>query len=261
MDPLILANILKIYRNTLKSYALQTCIAIAYAGAARRIFDDVILFDLLERCSNHSDQLEQLSMIDLEYLSRCLCVLHDYQHMDLVKSAAGQLLNEMKRRLNDVAKRNFFPSFVRIIRNLTLIDTYDIELLANIFRSDFIQHLLKTNMLDLRVYELDGYARINLINIYRGDYIPEAELSKLRWLIKYIPDRIGNHQPKHLSFYAIEDAIGGLFEKYQIKQAIPWRLLPGNFFSHTLCCVIGSKPDIYLLYRYFRVLESCDDVG
>lgn len=237
MDRLRLANILQKYRNTLTSYSLQTCIAIAYAGTPCRIFDDGILFDLLQRCSNHSDQLEHLSMIDLEYLSRCLCVLHDYQHMELVNSAAGNLLLALQRRLIDVAKRRFFPSFVRIIRNLTLINAYDIELLANIFRPDFIQHLLRTNMLDLRMFELDGYTRINLKNIFRGDFIPEAELKRLKCNIKHIPNRIENHQHEHLSFYAMEDAIGGLFDKFHIVQAIPWRPLPGTFFPHTSCRV------------------------
>lgn len=211
------------------SNSLQTCIFIVNAGASAKIFDDTILTDLTRRCLNQPNELAQLTMIDLEYLSRCLSAYNSGPHQNLITAAAQQLLAEMRRRLDDVAHRNFYSHFIKIIRNLTIINVYDVELLANIFRPDYIRCIhKKSKLLDLPIYELDGFNRVNLKNQYHGDYLTDAYVDKLRFLIEYIPDRVKRHRKRHSFFYAIEDVVERLFGRYQVAHAIPWRRLPGD---------------------------------
>lgn len=235
VDPRQLLNILRKCRGRIDSCSLQTCIFIVHAGASVRVFDEVIMTNIHQRCLNNTDQLEELSMADLEYLSRCLCMFNDVNHMETNKLAAFRLLDEIKRRLHDVAHRHFYTNFIRIVRNLTVIDVYNTELLANIMHPDYRNQIhKKSKQLDLPMFELDGYNRINLREIYCGDYLTDTHLEKLRFFIEYIPDRVKRHRKRHLFFYAIEDVIQRLFGKYQIAHAIPWRRLTGEHSSTDL---------------------------
>lgn len=195
----------------------------ANVGIAIRLFDNDIIAHMFERCLNHPDEFSELSMPDLEYLSRVLCTVTHSDRNELQK-VGHLLLNEIINRLDQVASRGFYAHFANIVRNLTVIDVYNLELMDNIFRPDYIQFIhKKSKQLDLPLYEIDGYNRINLKDIYTGNRLSEKHLDKLCYLINWIPDK-ANRRKKHYEFtFAIEDVIQELFTHYQYAHAIAHR--------------------------------------
>lgn len=229
VDPTQFQNILRKCRGRIDSFSLQTCIFIVHSGSSVGVFDEIITTKLLQRCINNTNQLNDLLMTDLEYFSRCLCMFNDIKHVETTKLAGFQLLEEIKPRLIDVGRRHFYYNFIKIVRNLTLIDVYNAEMLANIMHPDYIRQIYKNvKSLDLAMFELDGYNRINLQNVYHGDYLSDAYLDKLRFYTEYIPDRVRRNRSRHSYFYAIEDVIQRIFGRYHIAHAVPWRRLPGK---------------------------------
>lgn len=195
----------------------------ANIGIAVRLFDDAIISNVFNRCLNHPDEFSELSMPDLEYLSRVLSTIN-HSDRDELQRIGHLLLNEIVNRLDQVASRGFYAHFANIIRNLTVIDVYNLELLDNIFRPDYIQFIhKKSKQLDLPLYEIDGYTRINLKDIYTGNRLSEVHLSKLCYLINWVPDKKKKFKKHHDFTYAIEDVVRKLFTHCQYAHAVAHR--------------------------------------
>lgn len=223
-------NISMNLRNSLNGRSLKTCILMANVGVPIRMFDNEIILHVFERCLEQPEELQELSMSHLEYLSRVLS-LSNFDDKDLVKKVGFSVLNELKNRTDLVAQRGIYVNFTNIVRNLTAINVYDLEILENIFRLDYIKFIHKNSkQLDLQLYEIDGYNRINLKNIYKGNHLADIHLEKLCYLMKWIPDRTKYRKNDEFS-YAIEDAVGKYFEYSQYAHAVPHRMHAGKLLT------------------------------
>ncbi|XP_055319239.1 uncharacterized protein LOC129576975 [Sitodiplosis mosellana] len=217
-------NIAKNLRASLQNRSLKMCILVANVGTPIRLFDHKITWHVFERCLNHPEELRDLSMPDLEYLSRIL-TMSNHENGELVNRVATMLLHEIiNNRLDVVAQRGVFRNFSNIIRNLLMVDVYDIELLDNILSPAYIKFIFKSmRQLDLQIYEIDGYCRINLRDIYKGNLLPTSYVQKLCFLISWVPDKVNRYKKNDEFSYAIEDVVEKLFTHFQYAHAIPHR--------------------------------------
>lgn len=195
----------------------------AHVGLPIRLFDTDIIANVFDRCLNHPDEFGELTMPDMEYLSRILS-MNNHSDPDQLQKVGHLLLDEIKNRLGQVTSRRFYAHFINIVRNLTVIDVYNLELMDNIFRPDYIRIIHKNcKQLDFPIYEIDGYNRIDLKNIYKGNRLSEIHLEKLKFLINWVPDK-DNRYKKHFEFsFAIENAVQKLFTYCQYAHAVAHR--------------------------------------
>lgn len=158
----------------------------ANVGVPIRLFDDVINSIIFKRCLANPDDLKELSMQDLEYLSRLISMVI-YNNENIIQRIGHLLLIEIKTRLDNVAARGFFLNLTNIVRNLTMLNIYDLELLENLFRPDYIKFIYKNcKLIDPQLYEIDGYNRINLKSIYNGNLLPDRYLEKLCYVVNWV---------------------------------------------------------------------------
>lgn len=201
----------------------------ANVGVPVRLFDSKIILHVFHRCLNHPEEFEELSMHDLEYLSRILSMTN-YDNREMMRKVGNLLLDEIKNRLEYVASRGIYTNFINIIRNLTMIDVYDLEVMDNIFRMDYIRFIFKSSkQIDMQMYEIDGYNRINLRGIYKGNRLPDIYLEKLCYLVNWIPDRVERFKKYDEFAYAIEDVVLKLFKYCQYAHAVAHRKHAGEF--------------------------------
>lgn len=221
------AKISQNLRASIESRSLKTCILLANVGVPVRHFDKEIISHVFKRCLDHPDELQELSMADLEYLSRILC-MSNYENREMITAVGQNLLAELKSRLENVASRGFYANFINIVRNLTMIDVYDLELMDNIFRSDYIKFIHKqSKQVDMQMYEIDGYNRINLKGIYNGNILPDNYLNKMCFLIEWIPDAAKCRKQDAFS-YAIKNTVQSLFTHCRYAHAVAHRRHAGN---------------------------------
>lgn len=222
-------NISRKLHESLQDRSLKMCILVANVGSPVRIFDNEIMSHVFNRCINHPEELHDLYMPDLEYLSRILSMTN-HGNNELGKKIGTLILNEIiNNRLDMIAQRGIFRNFSNIIRNLTMIDVYDLELLNNILSPDYIRLIYKrSKQLDSQIYDIDWYCRINLKNEYKGNLLPQSQVEKLCFLIDWIPDRVNRHKQIHEFNYAIEDVAEKLFTYSQYAHAIPSRKHAGK---------------------------------
>lgn len=247
-------NIAKTLRSTLANRSLKTCILMANVGISIRLFDNDVIANVFNRCLNYPDEFDELSMPDLEYLSRVLSTVN-HSDKDELQKVGHLLLNEIVNRLDQVASRGFYAHFTNIIRNLTVIDVYNLELMDNIFRPDYIRFIHKNSkQLDLPLYEIDGYNRINLKNIYTGNRLSDIHLAKLCFLINWVPDKAKLKYKKHYEFtFAIEDVVRKLFTYCQYAHAVAHRKNASKYFelllSYTFITYVMLNECICLIFR------------
>lgn len=208
--------------------SLRTCILMANVGVPILLFDNEIIQHIFDRCLTNTEQLSELSMSDLNHLTRILSYSKNEDN-ELIKKVGLVLLEELKNRLDLVAQRGSYMNFISIVRNLTTIDVYDLELMDNIFDMDYIKFIYRRNKrLDMQLYEIDGYNRINLKNIYKGNHLSDSYLEKSCILINWIPDRSKKNRKKSEFSFAIEDVVQKNFTNFQYAHAVAHRMNAGK---------------------------------
>lgn len=222
----------------------------ANVGVPIRLFDNEIIWNVFKRCIKHPDEFNELSMADLEYLSRILS-MSNYEDKNTVQIVGHLLLNEIiNNRLDHVASRTMYTNFINIIRNLTIIDIYNLEIMNNLFRSDYIKFIhKKSKQIDMQMYEIDGYNRINLKGIYNGNMLPDSYLDKLCYLIEWVPDRVQRYRKQDQFVYAIEDVVRKLFVYCEFAHVVAHRKHAGNLneISFEIFSCISFQSESYFI--------------
>lgn len=219
-----MSSILSRLRPTIATRALSDCIAILNAVTHYDVLDAVILNDLLERCASPTNhELSALSHGHLEALSRVLIAAHHCHEPDIVRAAGQAVLSEMKSRLGSIAYRRFFTHFIGVIRNLTALDVYDLEVMQNLFEPKLISFIYGKQLIDVQLHEIDGYNRINLKGIYDGPYLADDHLNRVRLL------HTGNTvRPITHLIDAMKVATRRLFTHVCWGCVLPFHSYPGN---------------------------------
>lgn len=218
------------FRSTIATRSLGDCVTILNAAVQYDLLDAIILNQLLERCTNPANptELSELSNGNLEMLSRIL-VSAAHSHQPETVQAAGQaLLNELRNRLISIGYRRFFTNFIGAIRNLTLLDVYDLEIMTNLFNPEFLRFVYGKQPPDLQLYEIDGYNRINLKGIYSGPYLSDDYLEKVNLLYTIKSGKINRLAQLVTLIDAMKVAVSQLFEHTWWGYLLPFHLYPGN---------------------------------
>lgn len=201
----------------------------ANVGAPIRLFDNDMILNVFKRCLNHPDEFEELSLADLEYLSRIL-TMSSYENVETLRTVGHLILDEIiENRLDQVAARSVYTHFINIVRNLTMIDVYDLELMNNIFRPDYIKFIHKNSkQIDMQMYEIDGYNRLNLKGIYNGNVLEDEYLDRQCYLIDWIPNREERYRKHNENAYVIEDVVRKLFSYCKFAHIVAHRRHAGK---------------------------------
>lgn len=156
------------FRATFKNRSLKICILMVNVGVPIRMFDDDLNWQVIKRCLDQPNEFKDLTILDLRCLSYILSISIDVDK-EIVKKVGVLILNELINRLDSIASKRFYQNFVDVVRNLTIIDVYNMELFDNLLSPEYIKWIFKgSKKLDMPLYEIDGYCRINLKSIYKG---------------------------------------------------------------------------------------------
>lgn len=220
-------------RKSLDQRTARTCVLVADLGSTLGISDDGITEYVLNRCMTDPNAFETFIPIELERLSRIIGVLN-FTSASGIETLVGQaLLGELRNRIDRITDRGFHQIFIQAQVNLTLSDIYDLEMLENTLRKDYISFMyFRSKQLAKEMYSLDAYARINLASIYKGDRLEEVNLEKLgRFLSDYFPD--DQPKPKTHAQFQVEVAkcLKSLFEHFNFAHAASHFYQPDIFMA------------------------------
>lgn len=212
--------------KTLDQRSLHFCVLTAHMGVPVRIFNEVINSYLFDRCLNES--LSKLTIRTLENLSRIVYLSPETS--EKLMKVSHLILDEAKKRLDVVAQQSYYSNFMNIIRNLLIRNVYDLELLNNILRPDYIKFMNNSKQLEPTMYEIDGYARINLKNIYHGHILPNDFLQRTKYIVDYIPDQVNRFKKSEQFIYNVENATKRMFSFYNFAHAVAHHRYAGNVY-------------------------------
>lgn len=243
-DTPVIQSLLQEAHGGILMRSLGECVLLMRMGTTIEYFDEVITQRTFDLCLNDSSELSELSMPDLVDLARSLSRLHAQNHVHRKDLVGHQILKEVKNRLHNVTNAPFYALLLQIIGNLTLINVHDLEIMENLFRSEFLSLMHRNKRVNaLWLYQIDGYNRINLKHIYRGPHLPQDYLTNVKFLNDFIPDQKKRFHKRHRFFYAMEDVIGGLFAHYSYAHALPFYKNAGNLdtLNHSITLAIIWK--------------------
>lgn len=214
-------------RKSILTRSLDECIYLMRMGAPIELFDEVIMKHTFDLCLSESEFIA-LPMATLADLARSLSHFHDQKYAQTKDLVGHRILAEVKNRLHCVTNASFYTMMLHIIQNLIQMDVYDLELMENLFRDEMLQLMHPNDKANtLCLYEIDGYNRINLRHVYRGQHLSQIFLANLKFLTDFIPDRKKRYHKRHRFFYAMEDVVGGWFPQYAYAHALPFYKFPG----------------------------------
>lgn len=215
----------------------STCIRIASLGSSFEFFDAEICEYTLNRCMDESNAFESFKNMELEQLSRIIGMSISTS-TSAIKMAVGKaILQELRNRVNQITNREFHQHFVFIQWNLTMKDIYDMELLENTLRKDYVHCMYFRCKQKAPIYCLHAYARLNLASIYEGDTLSEEHLENLgKMLSTYYPNREIFNEPDVIDDYfpteelwnkpaegflgEVSKCVKSLFEHFTYAQAL-----------------------------------------
>lgn len=210
---------MKNLKKTLENRSIRLCLLIASMGTPIRIFDTGTVEYFFQRCLIQSNELADLSIYDFDLLTR---LINNYPvHSNIQKKIGYQIIDQIKGRLDCVAHQGFHKALIQTIRNLIVRGIYDPDLVDNLLRPDYIKFIYKTRkQLDGALYEIDGYTRINLKNVYHGNRLDDMYLEKFKHLGTYIPDQVKRYKQSEAFTYKVETQIKEIFQHWQYAHAI-----------------------------------------
>lgn len=169
--------------------SLQTCVVIADLGSFLQFVNAEIFEYTLQRCMSESNALASFRNSELEQLSRMIGMLNFTSESDIDIVVGKAILQELRNRVDQIVNQKFHQQLIKIQANLTMKDIYDLEMLQNTLRTDYIRFIYRgAKKLPANIYTLDAYARINLANTYKGETLPDTHLQKLgKFLTNYFP--------------------------------------------------------------------------
>lgn len=218
--------------KTLDQRTVRTCVVVADLGSDLCISDDDITEYTLNRCMTEPNAFQTFFPIDLERLSRIIGILNFTSASGIEKLVGQAVLGEFRNRVDRITDRGFHQIFIKTQVNLTRSDIYDLEMLENTLRKDYIGFMyFRSSQLARDIYNLHAYARINLAAVYKGDLLNDVHLEKLgKYLSDYVPED-QQKLKKHAQFHVeVAKCVKSLFEHYTYAHAV----------SHF------SQPDIFM---------------
>lgn len=211
------------------------CIDIVYIGNSQRICDTDLTEYVYRRLLNESS-FQHLSISEMMQLSHLLGNFHNAAEARVEKLVGDGIISEIRNRLMSVTGRGFYLHLIETLQYLSYRDIYDIELLENLLRQDFVTHMYgKLTLLDHQLYFLNNYAILNLREIYSGPQLDDIYIKKMgKFLTNYVPDKKKSPKREHF-ILEVEDIVADIFKHYQYANAISHRKFTGKFVWKTWC--------------------------
>lgn len=217
--------------KTISKRSTRECVLIADLGSYVSLSNNEIIEYTLNRCVNEPNALETFVASDLERLSRIIGMMNFTSESGIEMAAGKVLLQELRNRIEHIAGYRYHQTFVRIQGNLNQVDIYDVELMENMLRSDYIHfHYARSKQLPIYIYMLDAYARLNLAGIYKGDLLSDVHLKKLgSYLSDYFPNEITNFKRHSLYLIDVANHVEKLFQHFTYAHAVSHYRKPDIF--------------------------------
>lgn len=213
-----LKTIMKNISRTLDQKSMLVCAVVATMGTSVRVFDDESIDILFQRCLNQPNMLGKLNVSTLQMISKLIDLYP--KNVNTLTKIGCLILEQMKNRLESIVDPLGYVCTMNIIRNLLTHHIYDLELLDNILRLDFLKKMNMSKQLHLSIYEIDAYTRINLKDIYNGNQLTDDYLARIKYLIQYAPDQVNKFKKNETHIYSIENVIKNHFEHYRFVHAL-----------------------------------------
>lgn len=206
--------------NSLDSYSLRTCIILANIGSKLNLYNTKLIEYTLQRCSNEAEHFVDLRMTDLENLSIIISKFNFTTESRIEINVANLILTELRNRLSEVTNYTHHLHIIKILENLSYINVYDIELIENILNPNYIEFIYGNNkILEQSIRILDGYARINLNEIYTGHLLNDKYLEKSgTFQTNYIPKK--QLRKREDFIIQVENTLAKLFKYYNYANAV-----------------------------------------
>lgn len=228
-----IAALQKKLQKLMTKKALRTCILFADLGSFLHLTNTEIIEITLNRCMIEPNAFESFSINDLERLSRVIGMLNVTFESGIEINVGKAILVEIRNRIEEFTKQSFHQHFIRIQKNLSMKDIYDIEMLENTLRKDYIRFMyFRSAQLVSDIYCLNTYACLNLAFIYQGNTLSDQQLLKMG---KFLTDYIPGDEPKpriHSTYLMnIADCVANLFKHFTYAHAISHFRCPDIFVA------------------------------
>lgn len=209
-------------QKSLPQRSVRTCLTVADLGISLQSSDDEITEYALNRLMAEPNIIETFNHYELEALSRLIGSSNFSSASGIEINAGKALLQELRNRIDEWHNHGFHRHLIKIQANLTMKDIYDVELLENTLRSDYIRLIYyRSKQLVADIYSLDVYARLNLASVYNGDLLTEVHLEKLgKFLTDYFPTEQRGRKPGSLFLEEVATCVASIFNHFTYAHAV-----------------------------------------
>lgn len=200
----------------------RTWIGIASLGITFQYANAKICEYTLNRCMSEPNAFKSFRTNDLERLSKLVGKLSFTSETGIEITVGKAILRELRNYADQIINIGFHQQFIYIQWNLTTKDIYDLELLENTLRKDYVLRMYgRRTQLVIPMYSLDTYARLNLATIYKGDLLSDVHLEKMgKFLTDYLPkDRIKTKRGGG-AHSEVSKCVENLFEHFTYAHAV-----------------------------------------
>lgn len=177
---------------------------------------------MLQRFIDDPNSLKQLKIVDISCLAEVLGIfVRDKPHPNEL-ILGERILNEVcENWVHNMCYPSTHINVASIVTHLMSREIYNLELIDNILRPDYIKVIYgKNKVLDREMYLINGFARINLNGVYNGNLLDESYMKIMgKFRTEYIPD---DKTPKRsLEFViAAQNSVQTLFKHYRFANAV-----------------------------------------
>lgn len=208
-----IAELQKKLQKSMSKRSIRTCIYIADLGSFLQLSNTEITEYALSRCMSKPDALKSFIHEDLERLSRIIGYMNLTTASGIENDVGNAILQELQNRIDEITSHRFHHRFIRIQSILSMKDIYDLELLTNTLRKDYIRLIyFCSKQLSVEMYKLDVYARLNLATVYTGDLLTDGHLEKMgKFLTDYLPGDQIRRRPCVQMFLEVAKCVANRF--------------------------------------------------
>ncbi|XP_055912062.1 uncharacterized protein LOC129946061 [Eupeodes corollae] len=200
--------------------SLLSCLHVALLGSDIQTCHEEIVELIVKRFLR---ELDSTRLKDMERICHVIS-LYNFKSSDGSElELCSKIIQKVKENVDECVR---YPRcFSNLVHYLTLCGFHDEELISSVLDVKFIKHAYDTNIrLGRELFCLDGFAKINLKDTYKGNQLPDKYRKTMgRLMTHYVPQRNSKFKLSTTDriLLEIKEATDGLMKTSTFKHILP----------------------------------------
>lgn len=192
-------------------------------GISHRIYNDKLTQRVYQRILDSDEGLGSLRHNEITQIADVLGTFTTATPNGNEIIIAERILKSLENLIHLSLYTGIHRNMVTIMCHLLRLGIYNMELIDNILRPDYIKLLYGRNkVLPVEIFLINGFTQINLKNIYSGNRLDKSYTQIMgKYMTDFIPDRNDSKRSRHTDFIlSIEYCVEKLYKHYRYANAV-----------------------------------------